>query len=194
MSSVSTSTTIKDVLSRKPAEPEPTPGANVNPPFIAEDDPAGQGHNRSTREASRFTVFAGQLVKSLPPADVTQASVTVPKLVLTQNGWQTRSFVISGHVTLKASRPSRFKGAANVGEPSRQLAAFMQGEGHAWETFRDDDMPGLLLAWANSVNPSPHEALYASQSLAVAMAARAGLAVSSLSHAFLTPEEAPSEG
>jgi hypothetical protein len=193
MSSVSTSSTVRAVLSRKPAEPTPTPGVVSNPDFIAEDDHAGESRSRAMREAARFTAFAGQLVKGLPPADVTQATVTVPKLVLVGHAWETRSFVISGHVTLKALRPSKFKGAADVSEPSRQLAAFMQGQGHAWESFRDDDMPGLLLAWANSVNPSPHEALYASQSLAVAMAARAGLAVSSLSHAFLNPEEAPSD-
>lgn len=191
MSSISTSSTVKDVLGRRLAEPTLTPGVVSNPDFIAEDDHAGEGHSRATREAARFTTFAGQLVKSLPPADLTQATVIVPKLVLVHHAWQTRRFVISGHVTLKASRPSKFRGAADVSEPSRQLAAFMQGQGRAWGSFRDDDMPGLLLAWANSVKPSPHEALYASQSLAVAMAARAGLAVSSLSHAFLNPEEAP---
>lgn len=192
MSSLSTSSTVRDVLASKPAAPT-LPGVVNNPDFIAEDDHAGEGHSRATRESARFTGFATNLVKSLPPADVTQASVTVPKLVLVGRAWETRSFVISGQVTLKASRPSRFTGAADISEPSRQLASFMQGKGRAWETFRDDDMPRLLLAWANSLDPSPHEALYASQSLAVAMAARAGLAVSLLSHAFLHPEEAPTE-
>jgi len=181
MTTVSTSSTIRDVLNRKDVKPEPQPGAGANPEFIT--DELGQGHSRATREAARFTAMAGELVKSLPPIEPTLTEVKVPHLVFTTDKvWETRSHTLVGNVELKVSRATKFSGKPDYAEPSRQLAAFMQGEGKAWEAMRDDDLPGLLIAWANAVGPTPHEARYASQSLALAMAARAGIAVSTVNH------------
>jgi hypothetical protein len=177
-----TSAPVK-ALGRK-KEPEPVaPGSGSNPEFITADDLLGVKSPRSTREASRFTQYAGQLVKTAPPIEPEQTTVKVPQLVgSARDGWTTTDHVLTGAVTLKVQRASKFRGKADVSEPSRQLAAFTQGEGTAWESFRDEDMAALLTAWAESVQPSAFDARNASYALALAMAARAGLAVQSVTH------------
>lgn len=184
-----TSEPIKAVLGRQQEDtPIPTPGGRANPEFIT--DSLGEGHPRATREASRFTALAPQLVKASRPAAPPQAEVKVPKLRQVNGEWTVGLYAITGAITLTVNRVSKFRGKADLTAPSQTLADFMAGEGSAWTDFRDDDMPALLVAWADSVRPSPQAARWASSALAVAMAARAGIALHSLDHAFLGEEVA----
>jgi len=199
-----TSEPISEDLARRLADAgaieNPAPAVTSNPDFIEDD--LGAGHSRATREVARFSTFAATLVKTADPAIPDQAVVKVPQLVFEKrktgdpsidaeaaytdtikgDDWQVKEHVITGAITLKVERASKFRGKADVNEPSRKLADFMRGEGEAWEKFRDDDMPALLLAWASAVHPTPADARRASEALAIAMCARAGLAVASTSH------------
>jgi hypothetical protein len=178
------STPVKS-LSDTP-EPQPVaPGSGSDPPFIAENDLLGDGHNRSTREVARFSTFSIELMKQAPPPEPPQATVVVPQLIQAVSGeWETRPHTISVAATLTVERASKFSGKPDLAEPSRQLAEFTQGRGTAYETMRDEDLPALIVAWANSVQPSPIDARNASRSLAYAMCRRAGV------H-FQTPSNLP---
>src|SRR5436309_2240778 len=99
-----TSEPLKDVLARK-RETIDRPTAGSNPPFIEDD--LGTGHPRAVREASRFTAFATQLVKDSARAAPPQATVKVPRLVLTRTGWDVVLHRMSGGVTLTVNRASR---------------------------------------------------------------------------------------
>jgi hypothetical protein len=167
------STPVKS-LSGTP-EPQPVaPGSGSNPEFIT--DLLGDGHPRSTREVARYSSFSSELMKHAPPAASPQATVVVPQLVLATSGeWQTRLHTISLAAALSVERASRFSGKPDLAEPSRQIADFTQGRGNAYETMRDEDLPVLLVAWADSVRPSPMDARNASRALAFAMCRRAGI-------------------
>jgi len=179
--------------------PQPSP----NPPFIEADDMAGEGHSRPTREVARFSTFSNNLVRESDPFTPDQAQVKVVKLDYQvrkgqdfdpmsqsetnphgnaeRSGWYLTEYVACGAITLSPQRPSRFRGKPNLDCPSQKLAAFMQGGGEAWG-WRDEDVHQLLLAWAYAVQPSPVDARRASECLALAMTARAGIAVMSTSH------------
>ena len=167
----------------------------VNPPFIAAEDRGGEGYSRGSREVARFSAFSNTLVRESEPFQPDQASVKVPKLSwetrkgenhaetgnVVESGWYQTEYVVSGAVSLAPQRPSKFRGNPNLDCPSQKLAAFMQGEGDAWG-WRDEDVRALFLAWANAVQPSATDARRASECLAIAMAARAGIAVMSTTH------------
>jgi hypothetical protein len=167
------STPVKSLGDRP--EPQPVaPGSGSNPAFIT--DLLGEGHPRSTREVARFSSFSGELMRQAPPAACPQATVVVPQLVQAASGeWQTRPHTISLVAALTIERASRFSGKPDLAEPSRQIAEFTQGRGKAYETMRDEDLPALLVAWADSVQPSPMDARNASRALAFAMCRRAGI-------------------
>jgi hypothetical protein len=166
-----------------------------NPPFIAADDLGGEGYSRAAREVARFSTFSHTIVRESQPFQPDQASVKVPRLSwvtrkgenhaeterVVESGWFLTEYVVSGTVTLSPQRPSKFRGKPNLDCPSQKLAAFMQGKGEAWG-WRDEDVHMLLLAWANAVQPSATDARRASACLALAIAARAGIAVTSTSH------------
>jgi hypothetical protein len=168
-----TSTPVKS-LGHTP-EPRPVaPGSGSNPEFIT--DLLGDGHPRSTREVARVSSFSSELMKQAPPVACPQATVVVPQLVLAASGeWKTRLHTISLAAMLTVERASRFSGKPDVSEPSKQLADFTQGRGNAYETMRDEDLPRLIVAWADSVRPSPMDARNASRALAFAMCRRAGI-------------------